>query len=324
VRALITGVTGQDGSYLAEQLVADGHEVYGMVRGQANPKMAWIQALVPGIRVVHGDLHDQSSLQNALALTQPDVVFNLGAATYVGMSWQQPTLMTEVTALGCLRVLEAIRVVNPAMRFVQASSSEMFGQAVETPQHETTPFNPRSPYGVAKVFAHHTTVNYRDSYGIHASTAIMFNHESPRRGSEFVTRKVTLAAARIAAGRQGELRLGNVDARRDWGWAPEYMHAVQRIAGQPEPGDYVLSTGEAHSVRDLCEVAFATVGLDYRDHVVVDPELLRPADVNILRGCSAKARAVLDWEPVVLFDEIVRRLVAHDMEVSSVGSSSAH
>lgn len=308
MKALIIGVTGQDGSYLAEQLAAAGHRVFGMVRGQRNPKRAWIEQLVPGIRVVEGDLLDQSSLQHVLAEVRPDVVYNLGAVTYVGMSWQQPTLMTEVTGLGCLRMLEAIRTVNPAIRMVQASSSEQFGAVTEAPQRETTPFNPRSPYGVAKVFAHHTTVNYRDSYGLHASTAIMFNHESPRRGPEFVTTKVCRAARRCADGEQQQLHLGNIAARRDWGWAPDYTQALPLIAARDEPGDYVLATGEDHSVQELCEAAFAAVGLDYREYLTVDPSLLRPADVEMLRGDASKAREVLGWQPIFRFPQIVKAL----------------
>lgn len=314
MRALITGITGQDGSYLAEQLAADGHEVWGLLRGQRNPKRQWIESLVPGVRLVEGDLLDQSSLIGALVDARPDVVFNLGAITYVGMSWQQPTLMTEATGLGCLRMLEAIRIVDPGIRFVQASSSEMFGAANQVPQNETTPFAPRSPYGVAKCFAHNTTVNYRESYGIHASTAIMFNHESPRRGEEFVTRKVTAAAARIAAGRQKELVLGNLEARRDWGWAQDYMRALPLLAGLDTPDDVVLATGVDRSVRDLCAAAFGAVGLSWLDHVRVDPALFRPADVPLLLGDADKARRLLGWEPTVTFDAIVSALVAHDRE----------
>lgn len=315
MRALITGITGQDGSYLAEHLAAGGHEVWGLLRGQRNAKRGWIEALVPSVRLVEGDLLDQSSLQHALATVEPDVVFNLGAITYVGVSWQQPTLMTEVTGLGCLRMLEAIRATNPGIRFVQASSSEMFGLACEVPQNEATPFNPRSPYGVAKAFAHHTTVNYRESYGLHASTAIMFNHESPRRGEEFVTRKVTVAAARIAAGRQSEpLRLGNLDARRDWGWAPDYVRALPLLAGLDAPDDVVLATGVDRSVRDLVAAAFDAVGLCWEDHVRVDPALFRPADVPLLLGDADKARRLLGWEPTVRFDAIVAALVVADRE----------
>ena len=316
MRVLITGVTGQDGSYLAEQLAAGGHEVWGMVRGQPSAKWAWISSLVPSLRLAHGDLLDQSSLQTVLAQVRPDVVFNLGAVTFVGMSWQQPAVMSEVTGLGALRLLEAVRATDPGIRVVQASTSEMFGQA-PPPQDEGTPLRPRSPYGVAKTFAHHMTVNYRESYGLHASTAIMFNHESPRRGEEFVTRKVSLAAAAIAAGRQDVLRLGRLDPRRDWGWAPDYVAALPLIAAQDEPGDYVLATGETHSVAELCEVAFAAAGLDWRRHVVEDPGLYRPAEVELLCGDASRARDALGWEPSLRFGQIVQRLVEHDMAAAA-------
>jgi len=317
VKALITGVTGQDGSYLAEHLTDLGWDVWGMLRGQRHPKRAWLQGLVPGMHLLEGDLLDQSSLQHVLTEAEPDVVFNLGAITFVGMSWQQPTLMSEATGLGPLRMVEAIRTVNPDIRLVQASSSEQFGAVREIPQRETTPFNPRSPYGIAKVFAHHTVVNARESYGLHASTAIMFNHESPRRGEEFVTRKVTAAAARIAMGSNERLRLGNMDARRDWGWAPDFMTAMPLIAARDEPGDFVLATGETHSVRELCEVAFDAAGLSHRDHVAHDPALLRPADVDVLLGDPSKAVDILGWKPTMIFHEIVRRLVEADLAVAA-------
>lgn len=315
MKALITGATGQDGSYLAEQLTDDGHQVWGLLHGQWNPKRALIEALAPGIRLVEGDLLDQSSLQHALQVSQPDVVYNLGALTYVGMSWQQPTLMTEVTGLGALRMLEAIRAVDPGIRFVQASTSEMFGQATVAPQDESTPFHPRSPYGVAKLFAHHTTVNYRESYGMHASTAIMFNHESPRRGEEFVTRKVTATVARIAQGSSERLRLGNIESQRDWGWAPDYTAALPLIAAADDPDDFVLATGATHSVRELCEIAFGEAGLNYEDHLDIDPALFRPADVDLLLGDASKAARQLGWSPKVGFEEIVQRLVEYDLEV---------
>ncbi len=315
MKALITGVTGQDGSYLAEQLAADGHEVYGLVRGQANPKLAWLRELVPSLRVLHGDLLDQSSLQQALVTAQPDVVFNLAAVTFVGMSWQQPTVMSEVTGLGCLRMLEAIRAVDPGIRFVQASTSEMFGDC-PGPQDERTPLRPVSPYGVAKTFAHHMTTGYRESHGLHASAAIMFNHESPRRGEEFVTRKVSMAAARIAAGLQDKLILGRLEPRRDWGWAPDYMRALPLIAARDEPGDYVLATGETHSVQDLCDAAFAAAGLDAADHVLSESALYRPSEVWELCGDASRARVMLGWRPEVRFPEIVRRLVARDLELT--------
>ena len=258
--------------------------------------------------LIEGDLLDQSSLQRALVESEPDVVYNLGALTYVGMSWDQPTLMTEVTGLGVLRMLEAIRAVDPTIRFVQASSSEQFGAVRETPQNEETPFYPRSPYGVAKLFAHHVTVNYRESYDIRASTAIMFNHESPRRGEEFVTQKVAKAVKRIAQGSQELLRLGNLNASRDWGWAPDYMRALPLIAAAL-PDDFVLATGEAHRVGDLVVAAFAAAGIDWRDRVIMDAEFLRPADVECLQGDASKAKRVLGWEATVRFDEIVKRLV---------------
>lgn len=312
MRALITGATGQDGSYLAEQLAADGHEVWGLIHGQRNPRRAWIEVLVPGIRLVDGDLLDTSSLMAALEDSQPDVVYNLGALTFVGMSWRQPAAMTSVTGLGVLRLLEAVRSVNPGIRVVQASTSEMFGSS-PAPQREDTPFRPRSPYGVAKLFAHHTAVNYRESYGMHISTAIMFNHESPRRGEEFVTRKVTAAAARIAAGRQQGLWLGNLDARRDWGWAPDYVAALPLMAARDEPDDFVLATGRSHSVWDLCRQAFAEVGLDAAAFVRTDPALHRPADVEHLEGDASKARRVLGWAPTLGFGDIVRELVRADI-----------
>jgi GDPmannose 4,6-dehydratase len=308
LRALITGVTGQDGSYLAEQLAADGVEVYGLIRGQRNPKAGWIKSLVPSLTLIEGDLLDQSSLQRALVQAQPDVVYNLGALTFVGMSWDQPTLMTEVTGLGALRMLEAIRAVNPAIRFVQASSSEQFGSS-PAPQNELTPFRPRSPYGVAKLFAHHVTVNYRESYGIHASTAIMFNHESPRRGEEFVTQKVCRAAARIAAGSDETIRLGNTTSRRDWGWAPDYMRALPLIA-DADPDDFVLATGVSHTVMDLVSTALDVAGVERAVGIVTgEPDFVRPADVEHLCGDASKAKRVLGWESRVWFGEIVRRLV---------------
>lgn len=313
MRALITGVTGQAGSYLAEYLAAAGWEVAGLVRGQPSPKREWIQRLVPSLRLVEGDLLDQSSLQHALAAVRPDVVFNLGAVTYVGMSWQQPAVMAEVTGMGVLRLLEAVRAVDPGIRVVQASSSEMFGNPGTAIQDEETPLRPVSPYGVAKTFAHHCVLTARASHGLHASTAIMFNYESPRRGAEFVTRKVTLAAAAIARGEQDKLTLGRLDPRRDWGWAPDYMRALPRVAILDEPGDFVLATGETHSVAELCDTAFAAAGLDWSEHVISDEALFRPSELWSLRGDAGKAQEVLGWQPQVRFAEIVRRLVEHDM-----------
>jgi GDPmannose 4,6-dehydratase len=315
LRALITGVTGQDGSYLAEHLTADGWEVAGLIRGQANPKRAWIASLVPGLRLVDGDLLDQSSLQRALADVRPDVVFNLAAATFVGMSWQQPTVMSETTGMGVLRMLEAIRATDPGIVMVHASSSEMFGCADTPVQDERTPLRPVSPYGVAKTFAHHCAVTYRASHGLRVSTVIMFNHESPRRSAEFVTRKVTTAAAAIAAGTQDKLLLGRLEPRRDWGWAPDYMRALPLVAAA-EPGDWVIATGQSHSVADLCAAAFAEAGLDWRDHVVSDTGLHRPSELWSLRGDPARIRRDLGWEPQVMFADVVRRLMTHDLEAA--------
>jgi GDPmannose 4,6-dehydratase len=312
-RVLITGVSGQDGSYLAQHLANGGHTVFGLVRGQPSAKRAWIQHLVPSLKLVEGDLLDQSSLQRALAAAEPEIIYNLAAITYVGMAWQQPTLMSEVTGLGALRLLEAVREVCPHVRIVHASSSEMFGDVAQCPQNELTPFGPRSPYGVAKCYAHSMMRNYRDSYGLRASTAIMFNHESPRRGKEFVTRKVTNAVARIVRGEQRFLDLGNVESVRDWGWAPEYVTALPLIAAHTDPDDFVVATGEAHSVRELVEQAFSTAGLDYRRHLRVRQGLFRPADVERLQGCPDKIRDVLGWQANVKFGQIVQLLVAHDL-----------
>jgi GDPmannose 4,6-dehydratase len=311
-------VSGQDGFYLAQQLLADRHEVYGMVRGRPGPIREQLQVDLPGLRLVEGDLLDQSTLQTVIAQVQPEVIYNLGAMTFVGASWLQPTLMTEVTGLGVLRLLEAIRVVNREIRLVHASSSEMYGEVRETPQDELTPLNPRSPYGVAKAFAHHTVVNYRESYGIHASSAIMFNHESPRRGFEFVTRKITRGA--VAALRAGHanyvLKLGNLAAKRDWGWAPEYMTALPLIAAQKEASDFCIGTGRVNSVEELCRGAFMVVGLDWEKYVVSDPGLFRPADVELLCADARKAKRVLGWEAQVRFEQIVQRMVQHDLDAA--------
>jgi GDPmannose 4,6-dehydratase len=312
MRALITGVTGQSGSYLAEQLRNDGHEVWALLHGQHHPKKSWVESLIPTIRWVPGDLLDPSSLHRALETARPDIVYNLAAITFVGMSWDQPTLVSEVTGLGVLRMLEAIRQVDPQIRFVQASSSEMFGSN-PPPQCETTKFHPRSPYGVAKLFAHFTTVNYRESHGIFAATAIMFNHESPRRGVEFVSRKVAIAAARISRGLDRTVRLGNINSYRDWGYAPDYMNAVQMIGNHAEPDDFVVATGDSRQVKELCEIAFREVGLDYRDHVVIDPQFYRPADVEFLRGDASKIHDVLGWRPTVPFEEMIARMVKHEL-----------
>jgi len=313
-KALITGITGQDGSYLAELLLAKGYQVYGLVRRTSHHSFERLEHFLDRIEIVTADLLDQHSLTVVMQDVRPDEVYNLAAQSYVPASWTQPVLTGEFTALGVTRMLEAIRLVHPAARFYQASSSEMFGKVLETPQQETTPFYPRSPYGVAKVYGHWITVNYRESYGLYAVSGILFNHESPRRGMEFVTRKVSDGAARIKLGLAKQLRLGNLDARRDWGYAGDYVDAMWRMLQPKEPSDYVIGTGEAHSVRDLVETAFAHVGLDWRQHVVTDPAFIRPAEVDVLLANPAKARAELDWKPVVGFKELVEMMVDADLE----------
>ncbi len=312
--ALITGVTGQDGSYLAEFLLEKGYRVVGMVRRTSTVNFDRIKHIQDQIEIVQGDLLDQSSLMEIIRVYQPDEVYNLAAQSFVPTSFSQPVLTGEFTALGVTRLLEAIRHVKPDARFYQASSSEMFGKVVEVPQRETTPFYPRSPYGVAKVYGHWITVNYRESYGMFACSGILFNHESPRRGLEFVTHKVTHAVARIKLGLQRELRLGNLEARRDWGYAGDYVRGMWLMLQQDQPDDYVLATGETHSVRELCEVAFGHVGLDWRDYVVVDPKHYRPAEVDLLIGDASKARRVLGWEPSVNFEQLVRMMVDADLQ----------
>ncbi len=312
--ALITGITGQDGSYLSEFLLQQGYRVVGMVRRASTHNYERIQHLLDKITIVQGDLHDQGSLLSLLEEYEPDEVYNLAAQSFVPTSWSQPALTGEVTALGVTRMLEAIRYVNPKIRFYQASSSEMFGKAVEVPQRETTPFYPRSPYGVAKVYGHWITVNYRESFGLFAVSGILFNHESPRRGLEFVTRKVSDGVARIKLGLANELRLGNLEARRDWGFAGDYVRAMWLMLQQEIPEDFVVGTGEAHSVRELCELAFGYVGLDYRDYVVQDERLYRLAEVELLIADPSKARARLGWEPTVSFPELVRMMVDADLE----------
>jgi GDPmannose 4,6-dehydratase len=313
-KALITGVTGQDGSYLAELLLSKGYEVVGVVRRTSHHSYERIEHLLDRIEVVAADLLDQHSLTVVLQDTQPDEVYNLAAQSYVPTSWSQPVLTGEFTALGVTRILEAVRLVHPTARFYQASSSEMFGRVTETPQRETTAFYPRSPYGVAKVYGHWITVNYRESYNLYAVSGILFNHESPRRGIEFVTRKVTDAAARIKLGRSRELRLGNLDARRDWGYAGDYVDAMWRMLQQPTPEDYVIGTGQAHSVRELVEAAFGHVGLNWQDYVVTDPRYMRPAEVDLLMADPSKARKQLGWTPKVGFRELVAMMVDADLE----------
>ncbi len=317
--AVITGITGQDGSYLAELLLAKGYKVVGMVRRTSTINFDRILHIQNDVELVQGDLLDQSSLVDVIKEHQPEEVYNLAAQSFVPTSWKQPVLTGEFTALGVTRVLEAIRQVNPAIRFYQASSSEMFGKVVEVPQRESTPFYPRSPYGVAKVYGHWITVNYRESYDLFACSGILFNHESPRRGLEFVTHKVTHAAARIKLGRQKDLRLGNLDARRDWGFAGDYVRAMWLMLQQPEPDDYVVATGETHSVRELCEVAFARLGLDWQEHVVIDEKFMRPAEVDLLVGDPAKAGAKLGWEPAVTFKSLIEMMVDADLEALKSG-----
>ncbi|MBL8989775.1 MAG: GDP-mannose 4,6-dehydratase [Gemmatimonadales bacterium] len=313
-RALITGVTGQDGSYLAEFLLAKGYEVVGVVRRTSHHSYERIEPFLDRLRIVTADLLDQHSLTEVVRDVQPDEVYNLAAQSYVPTSFTQPVLTGEFTALGVTRILEAVRLGYPKARFYQASSSEMFGKVQETPQHERTPFYPRSPYGVAKVYGHWITVNYRESYGLYAVSGILFNHESPRRGVEFVTRKVSDGVARIKLGLARTLKLGNLDAKRDWGFAGDYVDAMWRMLQQPNPADYVIGTGVTHSVRDLVDLAFRHVGLDYRDHVVTDPAHLRPAEVDLLIADPGKARTELGWSPTVSFAELVRMMVDADLE----------
>lgn len=311
--ALITGVTGQDGSHLAELLLDKGYRVIGMVRRASVETSERIAHLLDRLVIRQGDLLDPSSLIQILEEEEPDEVYNLGAMSFVPTSWAQPTLTGEFTALGVTRLLEAIRGVNPKIRFYQASSSEMFGKVRQTPQDEDTPFWPRSPYGVAKVYGHWITVNYRESYGIHASSGILFNHEGPRRGLEFVTRKISDGVARIKLGMEDKLALGNLDACRDWGYAGDYVRAMWLMLQQDEPGDYVVATGQAHTVRDFCRIAFGHVGLNFEDHVVLDPRFLRPAEVDTLLGDASRARDVLGWVPSVSFEGLVHMMVDADL-----------
>jgi GDPmannose 4,6-dehydratase len=327
-RALITGITGQDGRHLAEHLLEQGYRVYGLLRGQHNPKGAIVEREVPDVELVDGDLTDQVSLISALQASQADEVYNLAAMSFVTLSWKQAELTGNVTGQGALRVLEAIRNVQgsslsrrsaPGIRFYQASSSEMFGRAEEVPQNERTRFHPRSPYGVAKVFAHYITVNYRESYGMFACSGILFNHEGPRRGPEFVTRKISRAVARIKLGLDQKVTLGNVEAKREWGYAGDYVKAMHLMLQQEQPDDYVIGTGQSHSVREFAELAFAHAGLDWRDHVELSPSLLRPAEVDLLEADATKARTELGWTPEVDFHGLVRMMVDADLENEAKG-----
>jgi GDPmannose 4,6-dehydratase len=322
-RALITGITGQDGSYLAELLLAKGYEVSGMIRRASTENYDRIAHLVDDITLVQGDLLDQLSLMSVIEETRPAEVYNLAAQSFVPTSWRQPVLTAEFTAVGVTRMLEAIRAVDPSVRFYQASSSEMFGQALEIPQTERTPFHPRSPYGMAKAYGHFATVNYRESYDLFTVSGILFNHESPRRGIEFVSRKISDGVARIKLGLAGELRLGNLDARRDWGFAGDYVEAMWMMLQRDEPSDYVVATGVEHSVRDFVETAFERAGLDWEAHVVVDPALLRPAEVEHLLGDPSRARAELGWDARVSFEELVAMMVDADLARLEAGEHHA-
>jgi GDPmannose 4,6-dehydratase len=322
-RALITGITGQDGHYLSEHLLKQGYEVYGLIRGQANPKRATLERTLPDVRIVDGDLLDQASLMNVVQKVQPDEVYNLAAISFVMLSWNQPELTGEITGLGALRVLEAIRLSTGAsasrskaghgIKFYQASSSEMFGKVRETPQNENTPFHPRSPYGVAKAYAHYITVNYRESYNIFACSGILFNHESPHRGPEFVTRKITLGAARIKLGLQKELVLGSLEPRRDWGFAGDYVRAMHLMMQQPEPDDYVIGTGQTHQIRECAQVAFERVGLDWEKYVRSDAQFVRPAEVDVLIADPSKAKKKLGWTTEVSFKQLIEMMTDADL-----------
>ena len=322
-RALITGITGQDGHYLSEHLLKQGYEVYGLIRGQANPKRATLERTLPDVHIVDGDLLDQASLMNVIQKVQPDEVYNLAAISFVMLSWNQPELTGEITGLGALRMLEAIRLTAGAspsraksgrgIKFYQASSSEMFGKVRETPQNEHTPFHPRSPYGVAKAYAHYITVNYRESYNLFACNGILFNHESPHRGPEFVTRKISLGAARIKLGLQTELVLGALEPRRDWGYAGDYVRAMHLMMQQPEPDDYVIGTGETHQIKECAQVAFARVGLYWEAYVRSDAQFMRPAEVDLLIADPSKARKQLGWKPKVSFRQLIEMMVDADL-----------
>lgn len=319
MKALITGITGQDGSYLAELLLSKGYEVFGLVRRTSIKRLDRIEALVDDVELVEGDLTDQSSLDAVIRAVRPDEVYNMAAQSFVPASWTQPVLTGDVTGLGVMRVLEAIHKHHPQAKFLQASSSEMFGKVREVPQAERTPFHPRSPYGVAKVFGYHITVNYRESYGLFACSAIGFNHESPRRGMEFVTRKVTNQVAKIKCGLASKLKMGNLEAKRDWGFAGDYVYAMWLILQQTEADDYVLATGKTHSVRELLELAFDAAGLDWKEHVEIDPKLIRPAEVDHLCGDATKAREKLGWVPKTTFEEMIAMMVEADIKAIEKG-----
>jgi GDPmannose 4,6-dehydratase len=316
--ALITGITGQDGSYLAELLLDKGYRVSGAVRRLSTPNYGRIEHLRERIQLIDADLHDATSLLHAVERAEPDEVYNLAAQSFVATSWQQSVLTGDYTGVGVTRMLDACRIVNPKIRFYQASSSEMYGKVTETPQKESTPFYPRSPYGVAKVYGHWITVNYRESFGLYAVSGILFNHESPRRGIEFVTRKISDGVARIKAGKAKKLHLGNLDAKRDWGYAKDYVEAMWLMLQQPAPEDYVIATGETHSVQEFCELAFARAGLNWQEHVVVDERFMRPAEVDLLLGDASKAKRQLGWAPRTSFKDLVYLMTDYDLELQGV------
>lgn len=318
--ALITGITGQDGSYLAELLLEKGYRVHGIVRRLSTPNFSRIQHILDEVTIHDADLCDQLSLIKAIKKAEPDEIYNLAAQSFVATSWDQSLLTGDYTGLGVTRMLEAAKMLNPKIRFYQASSSEMYGKVIYTPQNEDTPFYPRSPYGVAKAYGHYITVNYRESYGMYCVSGILFNHESPRRGIEFVTRKITDGVAKIKTGKQRHLTLGNLDAKRDWGYAKDYVEAMWQMLQQKEPDDYVIATGETHTVREFCEIAFGYAGLDYREHVVTDEKFMRPAEVDLLLGDAAKAERQMGWKPKTSFRELVELMVEADLKIQKAKS----
>jgi GDPmannose 4,6-dehydratase len=322
-KALITGITGQDGSYMADLLLEKGYKVYGLIRRSSHEPTDRIHHILDRITLLNGDLTDQSSLDEAVRVSDPDEIYNLAAQSFVPVSWKQPILTGDVTGLGLTRILEAVRRVKPAARFYQASSSEMFGKVQEVPQTEKTPFYPRSPYGVSKVYGHYMTINYRESYNLFACSGICFNHESPRRGLEFVTRKITYYAAKIKLGLEKELPMGNLDAKRDWGFAGDYVEAMWKMLQADKADDFIIATGETHSVREFVQIAFETLGLDYQKYVRVDPQFLRPAEVDLLLGSPAKIKKALRWEPKVPFQELVKMMVESDLKLLQSGKDPA-
>ena len=322
-KALITGITGQDGSYMADLLLEKGYKVYGLVRRSSHEPTDRIHHILDRITLLNGDLTDQSSLDEAVRVSDPDEIYNLAAQSFVPVSWKQPILTGDVTGLGLTRILEAVRRVKPVARFYQASSSEMFGKVQEVPQTEKTPFYPRSPYGVSKVYGHYMTINYRESYNLFACSGICFNHESPRRGLEFVTRKITYYAAKIKLGLEKELPMGNLDAKRDWGFAGDYVEAMWKMLQADKPEDFIIATGETHSVREFVQIAFESLGLDYQKYVRVDPQFLRPAEVDLLLGSPAKIKKTLHWEPKVSFKELVKMMIESDLKLLQSGKDPA-